>query len=99
MCVCACVPILGKTNSFDFFTPNLPKNGFRVRNSENYCWNKNQNPQYTMCTNTQTKWATLNFLIQICPEKDFRLETEKGNVGRRINIVETLCVPIFSQTR
>ena len=34
----------GKTNSFDFFSPNLPKNGFRVGNSENYCWNKNQHP-------------------------------------------------------
>ena len=31
----------GKTNNFDSFGPNLPKNGFRVRNSENSCWNKN----------------------------------------------------------
>ena len=25
----------GKTSNFDFFIPNLPKNGFRVENSEN----------------------------------------------------------------
>ena len=41
----------GRTNSFDFFSPNLPKNGFRVGNSENYCRNKNQHPRYTMCAN------------------------------------------------
>ena len=31
-------------------------------------------------------------------KKGFRLENEKSNVGTKINIVETLCVPIFSQT-
>ena len=41
----------GKTNSFDFFSPNLPKNGFRVDNSKNYCRNKNQHPRYSMCAN------------------------------------------------
>ena len=39
----------GKTNSFDFFSPNLPKSGSRVGNSENYSHNKNQHPRYTMC--------------------------------------------------
>ena len=39
-----------------------------------------------------------SFSTQICPKKDLRLETEKSNVGIRINIVETLCVSIFSQT-
>ena len=34
----------GKTNSFDFFSPNLPKSGSRVGNSESYCRNKNQHP-------------------------------------------------------
>ena len=89
----------GKTHSSDFFSPNLPKNGFRVGNSENYCRNKNHHPWYTMRANFQSKWTTLNFLVQICPKKDLGLETEKSNVGIRINIVETLCVPIFSQTR
>ena len=28
------VPISGKTNNFEFFGPNLPKNGFRVGNSK-----------------------------------------------------------------
>ena len=85
----------GRTNSFDFFCPNLPKNGFRVGNSENYCQNKNQHPRYTMCANFQRKWTTLNFSAQICPKNDLGLETEH-NVNIRINIDETLCVPIFS---
>ena len=35
----------GKTNRSDFFSPNFPKNGFRVvGNSKNYCRNKNQHP-------------------------------------------------------
>ena len=88
----------GKTNSFDFFSPNLPKNGFRIGNSENYCRNNNQHPQYTMCANFQSKWTTLDFSAQICPEKDLGLETEKRKVGIRIDIVETLCVPTFRQT-
>ena len=29
--------------------------------------------------------------MQICPKKDLGLETEKSNVGTKINIVETLC--------
>ena len=86
----------GKTNSFDFFSPNLPKNGFRIDNSENYC--RNKNPRYTMRANFQSKWTTLNFSAQICPKKDLGFETEKNNVGIIINIVETLCVPIFNQT-
>ena len=40
----------------------------------------------------------MNFSIQICPKKDLELKTEKTNVGTKLNIVETLCVPIFSQT-
>ena len=39
-----------------------------------------------------------SFLTQIWPKKDLGLETEKSNVEIRINIVETLCVPIFRQT-
>ena len=39
-----------------------------------------------------------SFSTQICPKKDSGLKTEKSNVGIRINIVETLCVSIFSQT-
>ena len=34
--------------------------------------------------------TTLNFSIQICPKKDLGLETEKSNVGTKINIGETL---------
>ena len=59
----------GKTNSFDFFSSNLPKSGSRVGNSENHCRNKNQHPRYTLCTNVQSKWTTLNFSAQICLKK------------------------------
>ena len=41
----------GKRNSFDFLSPNLPKNRFRVGKSKKYCQNKNQHPRYTMCAN------------------------------------------------
>ena len=85
----------GKTDSFDFFSPNLPRSGSRASNSENYCSNKNWHPQYTMCANFQ---STLSFSAQICPKKNLGFETEKNNVGIRINVVERLCVPIFSQT-
>ena len=95
MCVCQ---FSVKTNNFDLFSPNLLKSGSRVGNSENYCQNKNQHPRYTMCANFQSKWTTLNFLAQICPKKNLGFETEKNNVGIRINIVQTLCVAICSQT-
>ena len=80
----------GKTNSFDFFSPNLPKSGSRVGNSENYCWNKNQHLRYTTCTNFQSKWTTLNFSAQFCSKKDLGFETEKNNVVIIINFVEIL---------
>ena len=51
-----------------------------------------------MCAIIQSKWTTLNFSAQICPNKDLGFETEKNNVGTRINVVETLCVPISSQS-
>ena len=46
-----------------------------------------------MCANFQSKWTTLNFSAQIFPEKD----VGKSNVGIRINIVETFCVPISAK--
>ena len=88
----------GKPNSFDFFSPNLPKIGFRVDISENYCRNKNQHPRYTICANFQSKWANLDFSGQIYPKNDLGFETEKSIVGIRINIFETLSMQIFSQT-
>ena len=61
-----CANFQAKTKGFDFFILNLPKNGFRVGNSENQCRNKNQYPRDTMCANFSAKRATLNFLAQIC---------------------------------
>ena len=88
-----------KTNSFDFFSQNLPKNEFRVRNSENYCQNKNQHPRYTICDNFESKWTTLNFFVQTCPKKDLGFKIQKTNVGTRINNLEITCVPIFRQNK
>ena len=87
----------GKTDNFDFFCPNLPKNEFRVGNSENQYWNKNDQPRDTMCANLQAKWTTFNFLAQICSRMDLGLQTQKTNVGIRISILEILCLPIFKQ--
>ena len=98
MCVCACVPIFRQNKQLCLFQPKLPKSGFRVGNSENYCRNKNQHPRYTMCTNFPSKWTTLHFSAQICQKKILGMEIEKSNVGIRSNIVKTLRMPIFSQT-
>ena len=67
----------GKTNNFNFFDPNLPKNGFRAGNSENKCRNKNQNPRDTMYVNFQTKRTALIFLVQICPKINFGVGMSK----------------------
>ena len=92
-----CAKFQAKQTALTFSAEICPKNAYRVGNSENYCQNKNQHPQYTICAYFQSKWTTLNFSTQICPKKDFGLETEKSSVGIRINIVKTVCVPIFSQ--
>ena len=84
----------GKTYSFDFFSPNLPKNGFRVGNSTNYCRNKNQHRRDTLCVNFQPNLTTLTFLAQICPKMNLGPEIQKTNVGIRISIAKMPCVPV-----
>ena len=93
-----CANFQAKTKSFGFFILNLPKNGFRVGNSENQCRNKNQYPRDTMRANFLAKRATLKFLAQICPKIDLGLKI-KINVGIRISILEISCAPIFSQNK
>ena len=88
----------GKTNSFHFFSPYFPKNGYKVSNSKRFCRNKNQHPWYTICVNFESKWTTLNFSMQNLSKNDLGLETEKRNVRIRINIFEIFCVLVFSQT-
>ena len=44
------------------------------------------------------KMMNFKFFGPNLSKKGFRLENEKSYVGIRINIAETLCVPIFSQT-
>ena len=95
--MCVCGSFLAKQTVLTF-SAQICKSGSRVDNSEKYCWNKNQHPRYTMCAKFQSKWTTLNFLAQGCPKMDLGFKTEKNNVGITINIFETLCVPIFSQT-
>ena len=45
----------------------------------------------------QAKQKALTFSAQICPTMDIGLETQKTNVGIRINILEILYMPIFRQ--
>ena len=52
-----------------------------------------------MCANFQTKRTALTFLAQICPKRNFGLEIQETNVGKRISILEIQCVPIFGQNR
>ena len=61
----------------EFFDANLPKNGFRVENPENYCWNKNQYPRDTMCAIFQAKRTTFTFSAQNCPKKAFGVGISK----------------------
>ena len=61
----------GKTDNFDFLAQIYPKNGYRVGNSENWCWSKNQRPGDTTCANFQVKQTTLTFLAQILSKNQF----------------------------
>ena len=73
----------GKTNRFDFFTPNLPKNGLRVGNSENYCRNN--------CKFLQIFVNDCKFYVYTCK----CLILKKKRI--RISILDIPCVPIFNQ--
>ena len=86
-------------DNFDFFGPNLPKNGFRFWNSENLCWKENQHPWDIMSANFQAKRTTSTFSVQIYLKLDFWLEIQKTNAGIRISILEIPCVPSFRQKR
>ena len=46
----------------------------------------------------QTKQTTLTFLAQICRKIDIGLEIQKTNVGIRISILKTSCVPLLGKT-
>ena len=82
----------GKTQNFDLFNPNLPKNEFRGSKFKNRSPDSESAlPRY--CVNFKLKWTTLTFLAQICPKRKLGFEIHKTNVGIRINIF----VPIFRQ--
>ena len=70
-----CVPIFRQKGQI--FNTNFPKNGIRVANSENLCWNKNQHPQDTLCAKFQAKRTFFTFLVQICPKIDFGVGISK----------------------
>ena len=50
-----------------------------------------------MCANFQGKQTAFTFSAQICLKMDLGLEIQKTNVGKRISILEILCMPIFRQ--
>ena len=66
-----------KKDNFEFLHLNLTKNGFSVGISKIEVWIWNQQPSYTVCTNFQTTWTTLNFSAKISPKIDFGLKISK----------------------
>ena len=82
----------GKTNRSDFFSPNFPKNGFRVvGNSKNYCRNKNQHPWYTMCQ-FLVKMNNFDFFSPNLSKKGFRVwNWEKQCRNKNQHHRDTLC--------
>ena len=72
--------------NFDYFGPNLPKNGFWERNFENLSPDlESAPPRYHVC-HFQAERTTLTFLAQICPKTDFEAELSKI-YNRGINIL------------
>ena len=65
--VCVC-QFSGKKNSFDFFSPDLPKNGFRVGNSEN----ESASLLYHMCQ-FSVKIDNFEFFSPNLPNNGFRV--------------------------
>ena len=64
----------GKTNNFDFFSPNLLENEFWCQNFKKLSPNLESEPLDIMCDNFQAKRTSLNFLSQTCLKIDLELE-------------------------
>ena len=94
-----CANFQTKRTTLIFFCPNLPKNGFRVGNSENQCLNKNQHSGDNMCANFQAEQTILTFFAQICTKVDIGLEIQKAIVGIRISIFEIPLCQFSDKTR
>ena len=67
----------GKTNSFDFFSPNLLKNGFRVGN----VGIRISIVKMPYVKVFRKKWTILTFSTQICPIMDFGVGISKSGFG------------------
>ena len=87
----------GKTQNFDLFNPNLPKNEFWGQKFKNRSPDSESALPRYHCVNFQLKRTTLTFLVQICPKRKLGFEIQKTNVGIRISILQIPCVPIFRQ--
>ena len=92
MCQCS-----GKTDNFEFFGPNLPKNGFCDWNFKNLSLDWESAPPRYHVRQFSGKTDKLTFLAQIYRKMDFWLETQKTNVGIGISILEIPFVLIFKQ--
>ena len=71
---------LAKLGNIDFFGPNFAKNGFRVGNSENQCWNKNQHHRDAMRASLRAsfyqcsvKTKNFDFFGPNLPKKEIRI--------------------------
>ena len=85
------------TNNFDFSGPNLHKKEFKVGNSKNCCWSKNQHPWNSMFTFFQTKRTTLTFWAQIWPNINVGVKISKIEVWIGNQHPWDRCAPIFRQ--
>ena len=61
----------GKTDNFDFFGPNLPKNGFWGQNFENLCpGSESAPPRYHVCQ-VSSKTNNFDFFTPNLPKNEF----------------------------
>ena len=77
MCVCAGVPNFRQNKQLSVFPSKFAQNEFRVGNSENSFWNKNQHRQDAMHGNFEEKQTTLTVSTKICPKIGFEVGISK----------------------
>ena len=90
-------PFSGKTGNFDFFGPNLPKNGFRVGNSENQCWNKNDFLEILYVPIFRQNGQISLFWHKFAQKWILGLEFQKSKCEFGISTSKITCVPMFRQ--
>ena len=87
-----------KTNNFDFFGPNLPKNEFWSQNFKNLSLDLESSSVRYLVYQFLDKTNNFEFLDPNLPKNGFLgTEFQKSKSGFGINTSNIPCVPIFSQ--